>query len=232
MISGWAVDPNAVYRYQVDAAFPLSDHADYDRSAALRRTGATEARPDAARIRRGIRARSARARHRSVGVERGEPAGADAAQRAPRSRRSRRARSRLAAVASVPSEFHAFAEVGEAIAATRRSSRKSDCSRNTCARSNRSNCRSRRVYFTGKAISRKAICARCKSAGRSFIARCSARADSSDAEFRRIASSHGDAGKTAFEALEGRTDARAIPFGESQEFFEDAAQSARPAGQD
>src|SRR4029077_7941714 len=30
MISGWAVDPNAVYRYRVDAAFPLSDHADYD----------------------------------------------------------------------------------------------------------------------------------------------------------------------------------------------------------
>src|SRR2546430_3953654 len=30
MISGWAVDPNAVYRYQVDPAFPLSDHADYD----------------------------------------------------------------------------------------------------------------------------------------------------------------------------------------------------------
>src|SRR5205085_3950865 len=29
MISGWALDPNAVYRYQVDAAFPLSDHADY-----------------------------------------------------------------------------------------------------------------------------------------------------------------------------------------------------------
>src|SRR5438876_2159092 len=30
MISGWAVDPNAVYRYQVDAAFALSDHADYN----------------------------------------------------------------------------------------------------------------------------------------------------------------------------------------------------------
>ncbi len=29
MISGWAVDPNAIYRYQVDTAFPLSDHADY-----------------------------------------------------------------------------------------------------------------------------------------------------------------------------------------------------------
>lgn len=30
MISGWAVDPGAIYRYQVDAAFPLSDHADYE----------------------------------------------------------------------------------------------------------------------------------------------------------------------------------------------------------
>ncbi|WP_221028938.1 ATP-dependent DNA ligase [Actomonas aquatica] len=29
MLSGWAVDPGAVYRYQCDAAFPLSDHADY-----------------------------------------------------------------------------------------------------------------------------------------------------------------------------------------------------------
>jgi Cft2 family RNA processing exonuclease len=30
MITGWAIDPNAIYRYQVNAAFPLSDHADYD----------------------------------------------------------------------------------------------------------------------------------------------------------------------------------------------------------
>jgi DNA ligase-1 len=29
VITGWAVDPSAVYRYQCDAAFPLSDHADY-----------------------------------------------------------------------------------------------------------------------------------------------------------------------------------------------------------
>ena len=30
IISGWAVDPSAIYRYQVDAAFALSDHADYN----------------------------------------------------------------------------------------------------------------------------------------------------------------------------------------------------------
>jgi DNA ligase-1 len=30
MISGWAIDPASVYRYQCDRAFPLSDHADYN----------------------------------------------------------------------------------------------------------------------------------------------------------------------------------------------------------
>ncbi len=30
MLSGWAVQPGAVHRYQTDAAFALSDHADYD----------------------------------------------------------------------------------------------------------------------------------------------------------------------------------------------------------
>lgn len=29
-LTGWAVDPGAIHRMQVDAAFPLSDHADYD----------------------------------------------------------------------------------------------------------------------------------------------------------------------------------------------------------
>ncbi len=30
MITGWAVDPNCRFRYQCDAAFPLSDHADFN----------------------------------------------------------------------------------------------------------------------------------------------------------------------------------------------------------
>lgn len=29
-VSGWAMDRGAIYRYRCDAAFPLSDHADYD----------------------------------------------------------------------------------------------------------------------------------------------------------------------------------------------------------
>lgn len=30
MVTGWAVDPGVTYRYRCDAAFPISDHADYD----------------------------------------------------------------------------------------------------------------------------------------------------------------------------------------------------------
>ncbi|MBJ7392918.1 MAG: MBL fold metallo-hydrolase [Chthoniobacterales bacterium] len=30
VLTGWALDPSAVHRYRVDAAFPLSDHAGYD----------------------------------------------------------------------------------------------------------------------------------------------------------------------------------------------------------
>ncbi len=29
ILTGWAVDPNCRYRYRCDAAFPLSDHADF-----------------------------------------------------------------------------------------------------------------------------------------------------------------------------------------------------------
>src|SRR5690606_15342412 len=29
IISGWSLDPSAVFRYQCDKAFPLSDHGDY-----------------------------------------------------------------------------------------------------------------------------------------------------------------------------------------------------------
>ncbi|MGW8257987.1 MAG: MBL fold metallo-hydrolase RNA specificity domain-containing protein, partial [Thermoguttaceae bacterium] len=29
-VTGWAIDPRAKYRFRVDHAIPLSDHADYD----------------------------------------------------------------------------------------------------------------------------------------------------------------------------------------------------------
>lgn len=42
-LSGWAVEPGALYRMRVDAALPLSDHADFDGLIAYARaTGASE----------------------------------------------------------------------------------------------------------------------------------------------------------------------------------------------
>src|SRR3984893_555448 len=50
----------------------------------------------------------------------------------------------------------------------------------------------------------------------------------SDAEFRRIAHSHGDAGKTAFEALDGRTNPEPFTIVQSQEFFEQLHKTRGP----
>src|SRR5213595_229586 len=117
MISGWAVDPNAIYRYQVDAAFPLSDHADY--TDLLRYVELVQ--PErvltlhgfAAEFARDLRERGLEAwalseenqMELTLGkTERGilRDVQPDAAHRA----------------AATGSEFHAFATVGEAIAAT------------------------------------------------------------------------------------------------------------------
>ena len=121
MISGWAVEPNAIYRYQVDAAFPLSDHADYDDLLRYVELVQPQRVLTLARLRGGIRARPARPRRRSVGLERAESNGADAARtfarRATRAfRRRQSTESRRERI--VDSEFRAFAELGEQIAAT------------------------------------------------------------------------------------------------------------------
>jgi hypothetical protein len=43
LVSGWAMDAGAKYRYGVDYALPLSDHADFDQLLeAAERVGATE----------------------------------------------------------------------------------------------------------------------------------------------------------------------------------------------
>jgi hypothetical protein len=65
MLSGWAVQPGAVYRYQTDAAFALSDHAGFD----------------VAWVCRSVCARSAQSRDRSVGAQRGESTRIDAGGR-------------------------------------------------------------------------------------------------------------------------------------------------------
>src|SRR4029077_7351414 len=75
------------------------------------------------------------------------------------------------------------------------------------------------VYFTGHAFPQTDL--RTLQVGGSVIYRALGSATKiSDAEFRRIAHSHGDAGKTAFEVLDGRTVPEAFGIADSYKFFE------------
>src|SRR5438270_9101027 len=117
MISGWAVDPNAIYRYQVDAAFPLSDHADYNDLVRY----VDLVRPKRVLTLHGFAAEFARDLR-----ERGMEAWALSEEnqlelKLPKSYRSAATSPQtptLSAAESADSEFLQFARVGESIAAT------------------------------------------------------------------------------------------------------------------
>jgi DNA ligase 1 len=216
MISGWAIDPNAVYRYQVDVAFPLSDHADYN--DLLRYV-------ELVRPRRVLTLHGFAASFACDLRERGIDAWALSEENQMEFTLSGNfplaspyepcARGTCAKA----SEFLAFANVGEAIAATPAKLEKvrllADYLRGLT---------SKRLpiatpYFTGKAFAQSDP--RTLQAGWAVIFRAlQAATKISDTEFRRIASTHGDAGKTALEVLDGRTTPEPFSLGESIELFE------------
>mgnify|MGYP003693881639 CR=1 FL=1 len=213
---------------QVDAAFPLSDHADYDRSAALRRAGPAQAGSDPAWIRGRVRARPARSRSRSLAFERepnqleltsagdGESAHAGASKPSP-------------AVASLTNHQSSASslELGEQIAATPAKLEKvrllSDYLRSLAP----DQLRIAAIFLTGKAFAQTDQ--RTLQAGWAIIYRALLEASGrGNAELRRIASSHGDASKAAFEALEGPDCARAFFVRRSESVFR--ATASRPVG--
>lgn len=233
MISGWAVEPNAIYRYQVDAAFPLSDHADYD--DLLRYVDLVKPKRVftlhgfAGHFARDLRARGIEAWALTeenqmeltlgtslAGIEDVTPvAGIADAVRSSGSD----PRPMTAATVLAPSEFLAFANVGQAIAATPAKLEKVRLLSEYFSTLDDARLAIATVYFTGYAFPQTDL--RTLQVGGSVIYRALAGATKmSDAEFRRIASSYGDAGKTAFEMLDGRTSPE--PFGliDSYEFFE------------
>src|SRR5262249_47286234 len=74
-------------------------------------------------------------------------------------------------------------------------------------------------YFTGKAFAQSDP--RTLQVGWAVIFRALQEATKvSDAEFHRVAATHGDAGKTAFEVLDGRTTPRPFSIRESGQLFE------------
>src|SRR5213082_2106389 len=204
MISGWAVDPNAVYRYQVDAAFPLSDHADYNDlvryvdlvqpKRVLTLHGFAAAFACDLRE-RGIEAWALSEENQMEFTLPQIPARPSVAT----SDAGRRPEDGCAST----SELLAFANVGEAIAATPAKLEKIRLLADYLRGLTREQLRIATPYFTGKAFAQSDP--RTLQAGWAVIFRAMQAATKvSDEEFHRVASSHGDAGKTAFKVLDRR----------------------------
>ena len=229
MISGWAIDPNAVYRYQVDAAFPLSDHADYD--DLLRYVELVQPRRVltlhgfAAAFASDLRARGLEAwalteenqmelhfgRRRShcnpcrkIPPQRGLPTSLRSNLNFWISRMSvktsRATPAKLEKIRLLSDYLRGLTSEQLPIATT---------------------------YFTGRAFAQSDP--RILQVGWAVIFRALQDATKiGDSEFHRIASRHGDAGKSAFEVLDGRTAPQPFTILESAELFQNLQRARGP----
>jgi ATP-dependent DNA ligase I len=229
MITGWAVDPNAIYRYQVDTAFPLSDHADY--TDLIRYVELVRPRRVftlhgfAAEFARDLRERGVEAWALSEENQMefsglGKARVSETGEGVPLSRTS------FARDASETlSEFAKFATVGEQIAATPAKLEKVRLLADYLRTLDEEQLPIATTYFTGRAFAQGDL--RTLQVGGSIIYRAMMTATKlSDAEFHHVAHRHGDAGKTAFEALHGRTKPQPFTLKQSRDFF-DALHKAR-----
>jgi DNA ligase-1 len=229
LVSGWAVDPDAIYRYRVDAVFPLSDHADYD---------------DLLRYVEFVQPRRVLTLHGFAAAfacdlrRRGIEAWALSEQNqmelhfetkdvAPRPAPIRVGTPLNAQESTPDSEFLRFANVGEAVAATRAKSEKIRLLTDYIRNLTKEQLPIATTYFTGKAFAQSDP--RVLQVGWAVIFRALQDATTiSGAEFHRIAVSHGDAGKTAFEVLSGRTAPHSFSILESAELFQNLQRARGP----
>ena len=230
MISGWAVDPNAVYRYQVDAAFPLSDHADYD--DLLRYVELVQPRRVltlhgfAAAFASDLRARGLEAWALTEENQMELHFGRRGDRTAILCRKIPPQRGLPASLRST-SEFLDFANVGEDIGATPAKLEKirllSDYLRSLTSEQ----LPIATTYFTGRAFAQSDP--RILQVGWAVIFRALQDATKiGDSEFHGIASRHGDAGKSAFEVLDGRTAPQPFTILESAELFQNLQRARGP----
>src|SRR5205809_790611 len=227
MISGWAVDPNAVYRYQVDAAFPLSDHADYN--DLIRYVDLVQPKRVftlhgfAAEFARDLRDQGVEAwaltEENQMDLALPKRTVATGISRASNEIVVSSARSTEERQLQIDSEFREFAEVGEAIAATPAKLEKIRLLASYLGTLTRDQLPIATTYFTGRSFAQSDP--RTLQVGGSIIYRAIMGAVKlSEPEFRRISQSHSDAGKTTFEALDDRTKSEPFSLAQSHDFFE------------
>ena len=228
MISGWAVDPNAIYRYQVDAAFALSDHADYD--DLLRYVDLV--RPQRVLTLHGFAASFARDLR-----ERGIEAWALSEENQMEFTLTQAPVAPLVGASgyeagtrggcALASEFLTFANVGEAISATSAKLEKIRLLADYLRGLTSKQLPIVTLYFTGEAFAQSDP--RTLQIGWAVIFRAlHAATKIGDAEFHRIASTHGDAAKSAFEILDGRTTPQPFTIRESEDLFKNLHSARGP----
>jgi DNA ligase-1 len=228
MISGWAVEPSAIYRYQVDAAFPLSDHADYD--DLIRYVDLVQPKRVltlhgfAAEFARDLRERGIEAWALSEENQMEFKLPKIVAAAVPGGRSIKLP---PGTAAPTTSEFLSFANVGESIGATPAKLEKIRLLAEYLRTLSPEQLPIAAIYLTGRAFAQSDL--RTLQVGWSVIYRALIGATkTSEAEFHRIAASHGDLGKTAFEVLDGRT--TPVPFSilDSRKLFGDLHRTRGP----
>ena len=226
IISGWAVNPNAVYRYGVDAAFALSDHADYD--DLIRYVELVQPRRVftlhgfAAEFASDLRMRGVEAwalsEENQMELDLG---GRDIALRCP----DGAARRPYHSVRE--SEFLALANIAETIAATPAKLEKIRLLADYLGGLSSEQLPIATRYFTGRAFAQSDL--RTLQIGWAVIFRAlQAATNIDDTELHRIASAHGDAGRSAFEILDWRTTPQPFSIRESRELFENLHRARGP----
>lgn len=237
MISGWAVDPNAVYRYGVDAAFPLSDHADYD--DLIRYIELVQPRRVftlhgfAAEFARDLRERGVEAwalseeNQMEFPLHCGERTRTRELVVTPSSRAPAVDQAGPFGEGAPHSEFLAFANTGEAIAEIAAKLEKIRLLADYLRGLTSEQLPIATLYFTGRAFAQSDL--RTLQVGWAIIFRSlQAATNIAETELHRIASAHGDAGKSAFEILDGRTTPQPFSIRESRELFENLHRARGP----
>ena len=228
VLTGWALDPGAIYRYQCDAAFPLTDHADYP--DLLRYVELVQPKRVltlhgfASAFARDLRARGVEAwalsQENQLELTLDEPRAAQVAVLA---------LPKTEAVSEPPpaSEFLDFAELGERIAATMSKLKKIELLGAYFRSLPPDGLRLAATYFTGRAFAQSDP--RTLQVGGSIIHRALlAVSKIGERQLREISRTHSDAGRTAHDALLGRTKPEPFSLSESGNFFAEIQRARGP----
>jgi DNA ligase-1 len=227
VLTGWALDPGAAYRYQCDAAFPLSDHADYTDLVRYVELVAPQrvltlhgfAAAFAADLRqRGIEA-WALSQENQLEFELPQPKAS-----LPAPPRKEQSPTQTHAHASA---FGAFAALGEQIASTTSRLKKIAVLAAYLRTLDSADLPIAARYLTGRVFAQNDP--RTLQTGWAVIRRAlRAATGMGEQELRALSSQHADAGKTAYEALLERTSPEPFSLADSALFFDQLQRAKGP----